>query len=291
MCAVFISRLVRFTYMRGVYFSFSLVYIMPSKHNRAAAQPSDTRTQSSTFTAGTCNGSSNYNFSSVSTALMEQLHSLSIRMLCTQLKGCSLPTLGSRVAMAARLHNCFHASQGTPSLNPNNAVIPPQDPNRQQQQATETSPPAGNNLFSQQFANQLSPGNNLFFQQFASLCSNLLYQFMVQTPSQQSQAVQSNHRNQLADSNSHMHPVDASNQVPSTSNQLPSTSNQLLGDNGEEESSEPSIIQPIGPNPARHHTLWLQPPSSNLPPSGNLSSFQLNHNHGLQYNRSYSSVS
>ena len=62
--------------------------------------------------------------------------------------------------MAARLHNYFHTSQGTPSLNPNNAVIPPQDPNGQQlQQATETSPPAGNNLFSQQLANQFPPGN------------------------------------------------------------------------------------------------------------------------------------
>ena len=76
---------------------------------------------------------------------------------------------------------------------------------------------------------------------------------MMQTPSQQSQAVQSNHTHQLTDSNSH--PVDASNQVPSISNQLPSTSNQLLGDNGEEELSEPSIVQPIGPNPAYHHTL------------------------------------
>ena len=111
-------------------------------------------------------------------------------------------------------------------MNPNNAVIPPQDPNGQQQQATETSPPAGSNLFSQQFANQLSPGNNLLSQQF-------------------SQAVQSNHRDQLTDSNSP--PVDASNQVPSTSN-------QLLGDNGEKELCEPSIIQPIGPNPVHHHT-------------------------------------
>ena len=52
--------------------------------------------------------------------------------------------------MAARLHNYFHTSQGTPSLNPNNAVILPQDPSGQQQQqeATETSPPAGNNLSS-----------------------------------------------------------------------------------------------------------------------------------------------
>ena len=57
-------------------------------------------------------------------------------------------------------------------MNPNNAVIPPLDPNGQQQQATETSPPAGNNLFSQQFANQLSPGNNLFSQQFVSQLSN-----------------------------------------------------------------------------------------------------------------------
>ena len=149
-------------------------------------RPSDTRTRSSTFTAGTCDSSSNYNSSCMSMASMEKLHSLSIRMLCTQLKGCSLPTSGSKVVMAARLYNFFHASQDMSSLNPNNAVIPPQDPNGQQQQATETSPPAGNNLFTQQFANQLSPGNNLFSQQFASQLSNLLYQFMVQTPSQQS---------------------------------------------------------------------------------------------------------
>ena len=97
----------------------------------------------------------------------------------------------------------------------------------------------------------------MFSQQFVSQLSNLLHQFMVQTPSQQSQAVQSNRRDQLTDSNSQ--PVDASNQVSSTSNQLPSTSNQLLGDNGEEELSEPSIIQPIGPNPVHHHT-------SNAPP-------------------------
>ena len=59
-------------------------------------------------------------------------------------------------------------------------------------------------------------------------------------------------RDQLTDSNSQ--PVDASNQVPSTSNQLPSTSNQLLDGNGEEELSEPSIVQPIGSNPVHHHT-------------------------------------
>ena len=64
-------------------------------------------------------------------------------------------------------------------------------------------------------------------------------------------------RDQLPDSNSQ--PVDASNQIPSTSDQLPSTSNQLLGDNGEEELSEPSIIQPIGHIPVHHHT-------SNAPP-------------------------
>ena len=43
--------------------------------------------------------------------------------------------------MAACLHNYFHTSQGMPSVNPNNAVIPPQDPNGQQQQTTETSLP------------------------------------------------------------------------------------------------------------------------------------------------------
>ena len=66
--------------------------------------------------------------------------------------------------MAAHLHHYFHTSQGTPSVNPNNVVISPQHPNGQQQQATETSPPAGNNLLSQQFANELSLGNNLFSQ-------------------------------------------------------------------------------------------------------------------------------
>ena len=228
------------------------------------------RTRNPTLSASTCDGSSNFNSADVSTASMEQLRLLSVRTLRTQLKRCSLPTSGNKVTMAARLHNYFHTSQGTPILNPNNAVIPPQDPSGQQQ-ATETSPPAGNNLLSQQLANQLPPGNNLFSQQFVSQLSNLLHQYMVQTPPQQSQSVQSNHRDQLTDSNSQ--PIETSNQVPSTRNQVPSTSNQLpstsnqvpsisnqlFGVNGEEELSEPSIIQPIEPNPVLHHT-------SNAPP-------------------------
>ena len=152
---------------------------MPSKRNRPAMRRSGRRTRNPTLAASTCNGSLNLNSADVSTASMEQLRLLSVRMLCTQLKRCSLPTSGNKVTMAARLHNCFHTAQGTPILNPNNAVIPPQDPSGQQQ-ATETSSPAGNNLFSQQLANQLPPGNNLFSQQFVSQLSNLLHQYMVQ---------------------------------------------------------------------------------------------------------------
>ena len=163
--------------------------------------------------------------------------------------------------MATYLHHYFHTFQGMPTVDPDNVTVPPQDPNRQQQEARETSPPAGNNLFSQQFANHLSPGINLFSQQFASHLSKLLQQFMPLAPSQHIQEVQRNQtpgttsqsptgsnevlvgRDQLTNSNSQ--PVDASNQVPLTSKQLPSTSNQLLGGTGEEELSEPSIIQPI----------------------------------------------
>ena len=71
----------------------------------------------STFTESTCGGSSNYNSSEVYTGLMEQLHSLSVRMLYTQLKRCSLPTSGNKVMMAAHLHNYF---QSTPSTENNN---------------------------------------------------------------------------------------------------------------------------------------------------------------------------
>ena len=53
--------------------------------------------------------------------------------------------------MADYLPNFFHTSQGTPTVNPDNAMVPPQDPNGQQQQETETILPAGNSLFSQQF--------------------------------------------------------------------------------------------------------------------------------------------
>ena len=64
--------------------------------------------------------------------------------------------------MTTCLHHYFNTSQGTPSVNPDNSVMPTQEPNGQQQQTAENSPPAGNNLFSQQFASQLSVGNNLF---------------------------------------------------------------------------------------------------------------------------------
>ena len=77
----------------------------------------------------------------------------------------------------------FTPSKGMPTVDPDNVIVPPQDPNRQQQQARETSPLAENNLFSQQFAKQLSPGINLFSQQFASQLSKLLHQFMLLAPS------------------------------------------------------------------------------------------------------------
>ena len=160
--------------MHGVYFSFSAINIMLSKRKRSIMRFSAKHTRNSSFAAGT-DGSSHYGSSYMSSASMEQVHSLSTSMLCTQLKRCSLPTSGNKVRMTTLLHHYFHTFQGTPTVNPDNAVVPPQDPNGQQQQATETSPPAGNNLFSQQFANQLSPGNNLFSQQFASQFSNQVF--------------------------------------------------------------------------------------------------------------------
>ena len=55
--------------------------------------------------------------------------------------------LGNKVTMAASLHHHFHTSQDTPTVNPNNVVVLPQDPKRQQQEARETSPPAGTTCF------------------------------------------------------------------------------------------------------------------------------------------------
>ena len=63
--------------------------------------------------------------------------------------------------MASCLHHSFDTSQGTPPVICDNAVLPPKDPIAQQQ-TTETSPPAGNNLFSQQFASQLSYRSDQF---------------------------------------------------------------------------------------------------------------------------------
>ena len=60
-----------------------------------------------TFSAGTCDGLSYYNPSDVSTVSIEQLHLLPVKTLRTQLELCLLPTSGSNVTMAARLHNCF----------------------------------------------------------------------------------------------------------------------------------------------------------------------------------------
>ena len=93
--------------MHGVYSSFSSINIVPSERNRTATRRSSTRTRNSTFSAGTCDGPSYYNSSDVSTALMEQLRSLPVKTLRTQLERCLLPTSGSNVTMAARLHNCF----------------------------------------------------------------------------------------------------------------------------------------------------------------------------------------
>ena len=117
---------------------------------------------------------SNYDSSDVSTALMEQLHSFT---LCTAEKVSSL-TKGNMVMMATFLHQYFHISQSMPTVNPDNAMVPPQNPNGQQQKATETNPPAGNNLFSQQFINQLS---------------SFLHQFMPLAPLQQSQILEQNY--------------------------------------------------------------------------------------------------
>ena len=82
-------------YISGAYFSFSSINIISSKRKRATMWPSAKHTQNSTFAAST-DGSSNYDSSDMSTALMEQLCSLSVRMLHTQLKRCSLPTLATR---------------------------------------------------------------------------------------------------------------------------------------------------------------------------------------------------
>ena len=117
-----------------------------------------------------------------------------------------------------------------PTVNPNNAVVPSQDPNRQQQKATETSPLAGNNFFSQQFANQLSPGNNLFSQQFANQLSNLLHQFIPLTPAQQNQAFQSN-------------------QISGTTSQSPTGSNEVLV--GRDQLTD-SNSQPLMPETSCH---------------------------------------
>ena len=180
------------------------------------------------------------------TASMEQLRSLPVKTLRTQLERCLLPTSGSNVTMAARLHNCFTPPKARHLWIPTMLWSHPK---------TQTD----NNNKQQKPAHQLETTcflSNLLINchlQIICFLSNLrvscqiMYTkvYMVQTPSQQSQAGQSNHRDQITYSNSQ--PVDASDQVPSTSN-------QLLGDNGEEELFEPSIIQPIGLNPVHHHT-------------------------------------
>ena len=136
---------------------------------------------------------------------VKQLRSLTVNKLCSHLKRCSLPTSGTKVTMANRLHQYLHTSVNTPSANSDNSgnsdnvVLLPLDSGNQQQ-TTETSTLDGNSSLTQQFTNQLL---------------NLLRQFMPLVNSQPTA-------------------VNIANQLPSTSNQPPDT-------NGDVELSEASI--------------------------------------------------
>ena len=198
-----------------VYLLCSSISIMPSWRKRPAIVAKRTRNSAS----GADNDGTVSNATDVSTASVEQLRSFTVNKLHSHLKRCSLPTSGTKVTMANRLHQYFHTSVNTSSENSDNSgnsdnvALPPLDSGRQHW-TTETSVLDGNSSLMQQFINQLS---------------NLLCQFMLLV-------------------NSQPMAVNVTNQLPSTSNQPPDT----IGD------EEASIILPVAPvatsNAVTHHT-------------------------------------
>ena len=85
-----------------------------AKNSTAASTRGDSVTQSDAQTA-------------LTTASVEQLHSLSASLLHHHLKANSLSRSGNKGAMANRLYSDFHTSGKTRSANSDDLVVPPQD--------------------------------------------------------------------------------------------------------------------------------------------------------------------
>ena len=122
-----------------VYLLCGSISIMPSQYKRPAIVSRHTRNSASSVdNDGTVSIATD-----VLTALVEQLRSLTVNKLRLHLKGCSLPTSGTKVTMANHLHQYFYTSINTPSANSNNSgnsdnvAQPPLD-SGSQQQTTET---------------------------------------------------------------------------------------------------------------------------------------------------------
>ena len=150
----------------------------------------------------------------VSRASVNELQTLTARVLCSHLQAYSLPTSGNKAKMVNCLYQHFHTSENHVSTNPNNSVSASLELTEEQHTRVTT---LDNH-------NPTPSGSGVFLpQQFADQLSNLLQHFTPATS--QGGATQTT---TITESLTSSQSITTSNQSITISNQPSATGNQCL---------------------------------------------------------------